>query len=154
MSQKSLITFVSCLIEPCLINWVIFLQDFVDYRINRNKMLRSRRNQILLAFSFWGDIQYREPPNIYELRTYVLKVILKKIYWLLNVKSQDIVRDVFIIEQKLTVPFSCSQALWLSGEITGKCNLSLSAVQCNCYRPSYDQLKYCHHCLYTTPKCY
>lgn len=48
-------------------------QDFVDYRINRNKMLRSRRNQILLAFSFWGEIQPREPGNIYELRTYVLK---------------------------------------------------------------------------------
>jgi len=48
-------------------------QDFVDYRINRNKMLRSRRNQILLAFSFWGDIQPRDTGNIYELRTYVLK---------------------------------------------------------------------------------
>uniref|UniRef100_A0A2C9L050 NIPSNAP domain-containing protein n=1 Tax=Biomphalaria glabrata TaxID=6526 RepID=A0A2C9L050_BIOGL len=36
-------------------------------------MLRSRRNQILLAFSFWPPIQPREPSHIYELRTYTLK---------------------------------------------------------------------------------
>jgi hypothetical protein len=37
-------------------------------------MLRSRRNQILLPFSFWPEIAPREGPNIYELRSYTLKV--------------------------------------------------------------------------------
>lgn len=49
-------------------------KDFIEFRIQRNKMLRSRRNQILLRFSFWP----RETPDssvshIYELRSYVLK---------------------------------------------------------------------------------
>eukprot|EP00914_Ancora_sagittata_P013142 GHVO01025604.1.p1 GENE.GHVO01025604.1~~GHVO01025604.1.p1 ORF type:complete len:294 (-),score=12.04 GHVO01025604.1:256-1137(-) len=48
-------------------------KEFVDFRISRNKMLRSRRNQILLAFSFWGDPEERDGSNIYELRSYVLK---------------------------------------------------------------------------------
>lgn len=48
-------------------------QDFIEYRINRNKMLRSRKNQILLAFSFWGDVQPRQGKWIYELRSYTLK---------------------------------------------------------------------------------
>lgn len=49
-------------------------KDFLEFRSKRNKMLRSRRNQILLRFSFWP----RETPSpdrshIYELRSYVLK---------------------------------------------------------------------------------
>ncbi|XP_029648532.2 protein NipSnap homolog 1 isoform X1 [Octopus sinensis] len=49
-------------------------KDFLEFRSKRNKMLRSRRNQILLRFSFWP----RETPtpdrsHIYELRSYVLK---------------------------------------------------------------------------------
>ncbi|KAI8740054.1 Nipsnap [Biomphalaria glabrata] len=47
--------------------------DFLEFRKKRNMMLRSRRNQILLAFSFWPPIQPREPSHIYELRTYTLK---------------------------------------------------------------------------------
>jgi len=43
-------------------------------QLKRNKMLRSRKNQILLAFSFWGDIKQRPGNSIYELRSYVLKV--------------------------------------------------------------------------------
>ncbi|CAD5112386.1 DgyrCDS1607 [Dimorphilus gyrociliatus] len=44
------------------------------FRLNRNKMLRSRKNQILLAFSFWGEPKQRPAEkNIYELRSYVLK---------------------------------------------------------------------------------
>ncbi len=52
-------------------------QEFVDFRVNRNKMLRSRKNQILLPFSFWGDVKQRESSNIYELRSYTLKVGLE-----------------------------------------------------------------------------
>lgn len=37
-------------------------------------MLLSRRNQMLLEFSFWNEPQPRTGPNIYELRTYKLKV--------------------------------------------------------------------------------
>lgn len=37
-------------------------------------MLLSRRNQLLLEFSFWNEPQPRQGPNIYELRTYKLKV--------------------------------------------------------------------------------
>lgn len=37
-------------------------------------MLLSRRNQMLLEFSFWNEPQPRAGPNIYELRTYKLKV--------------------------------------------------------------------------------
>ena len=37
-------------------------------------MLRSRKNQILLSFSFWPQLEPREGPNIYEMRSYTLKV--------------------------------------------------------------------------------
>jgi len=47
--------------------------EFTEFRKKRNQMLRYRRNQILLAFSFWPPIEGREGPNIYELRSYTLK---------------------------------------------------------------------------------
>lgn len=37
-------------------------------------MLLSRRNQLLLEFSFWNEPVPREGPNIYELRSYQLRV--------------------------------------------------------------------------------
>lgn len=37
-------------------------------------MLISRRNQLLLEFSFWNEPLPRPGPNIYEMRTYYLKV--------------------------------------------------------------------------------
>lgn len=37
-------------------------------------MLMSRRNQLLLEFSFWNEPLPREGPNIYELRSYQLRV--------------------------------------------------------------------------------
>ncbi|GFR81735.1 protein NipSnap 2 [Elysia marginata] len=48
-------------------------KEFIELRKQRNMMLRSRRNQILLAFSFWPNIGPREGSNIYELRSYTLK---------------------------------------------------------------------------------
>ncbi|XP_041347861.1 protein NipSnap-like [Gigantopelta aegis] len=48
-------------------------QDFIQFRRSRNKMLRYRRNQILLPFSFWPEPTPRPPTNIYELRSYLLK---------------------------------------------------------------------------------
>lgn len=49
-------------------------QEFTEYRKERGKMLLSRRNQLLLEFSFWNEPVPREGPNIYELRSYQLRV--------------------------------------------------------------------------------
>lgn len=46
----------------------------MDYRNERGKMLLSRRNQLLLEFSFWNEPVPRPGPNIYELRSYQLRV--------------------------------------------------------------------------------
>ncbi|XP_052473108.1 protein NipSnap homolog 2 isoform X2 [Carassius gibelio] len=48
-------------------------QDFLEYRKERGKMLLSRRNQLLLEFSFWNEPVPRDGPNIYELRSYQLR---------------------------------------------------------------------------------
>lgn len=49
-------------------------QEYLEFRKERSQMLLSRRNQMLLEFSFWNEPQPRAGPNIYELRTYKLKV--------------------------------------------------------------------------------
>lgn len=49
-------------------------QEFTAYRKERGKMLLSRRNQLLLEFSFWKEPVLLEGPNIYELRSYQLRV--------------------------------------------------------------------------------
>uniref|UniRef100_A0A8D0G2T6 Nipsnap homolog 1 n=1 Tax=Sphenodon punctatus TaxID=8508 RepID=A0A8D0G2T6_SPHPU len=48
-------------------------QEYLEFRKERSKMLLSRRNQLLLEFSFWNEPLPRAGPNIYELRTYKLK---------------------------------------------------------------------------------
>uniref|UniRef100_A0AAV2J2B0 NIPSNAP domain-containing protein n=1 Tax=Knipowitschia caucasica TaxID=637954 RepID=A0AAV2J2B0_KNICA len=48
-------------------------KEFTAYRKERGKMLLSRRNQLLLEFSFWNEPTPREGPNIYELRSYQLR---------------------------------------------------------------------------------
>uniref|UniRef100_A0A5F8GTP3 Nipsnap homolog 1 n=1 Tax=Monodelphis domestica TaxID=13616 RepID=A0A5F8GTP3_MONDO len=48
-------------------------KEYLEFRKERSKMLLSRRNQLLLEFSFWNEPLPREGPNIYELRTYKLK---------------------------------------------------------------------------------
>ncbi|KAJ0061586.1 hypothetical protein NL108_005731, partial [Boleophthalmus pectinirostris] len=48
-------------------------KDFIKYRSERGKMLLSRRNQLLLEFSFWNEPTPRPGPNIYELRSYQLR---------------------------------------------------------------------------------
>lgn len=47
--------------------------EFVEFRKNRARMLRSRHNQILLQFTFWGGIKCRPGKNLFELRSYTLK---------------------------------------------------------------------------------
>uniref|UniRef100_UPI00358FFE52 protein NipSnap homolog 1-like isoform X2 n=1 Tax=Myxine glutinosa TaxID=7769 RepID=UPI00358FFE52 len=48
-------------------------QEFAEFRKKRSPMLISRKNQLLLEFSFWDEPQPRAGPNIYELRSYHLK---------------------------------------------------------------------------------
>ncbi|XP_068572184.1 protein NipSnap homolog 2-like [Cebidichthys violaceus] len=48
-------------------------EEFTRYRNERGKMLLSRRNQLLLEFSFWNEPVPRPGPNIYELRSYQLR---------------------------------------------------------------------------------
>lgn len=64
-------------------------------------MLISRRNQLLLEFSFWNEPLPRPGPNIYEMRTYHLKVCTSVVlltntsgswkctFWNLAVKSHS-----------------------------------------------------------------
>uniref|UniRef100_A0A8D2KMA5 Nipsnap homolog 2 n=1 Tax=Urocitellus parryii TaxID=9999 RepID=A0A8D2KMA5_UROPR len=48
-------------------------QEFVSFRKARSNMLLSRKNQLLLEFSFWNEPIPRSGPNIYELRSYQLR---------------------------------------------------------------------------------
>uniref|UniRef100_A0A4X2KBI1 Nipsnap homolog 2 n=1 Tax=Vombatus ursinus TaxID=29139 RepID=A0A4X2KBI1_VOMUR len=48
-------------------------KEFVAFRKERGNMLLSRKNQLLLEFSFWNEPVPRPGPNIYELRSYQLR---------------------------------------------------------------------------------
>lgn len=48
-------------------------QEFSEFRKARSNMLLSRKNQLLLEFSFWNEPIPRSGPNIYELRSYQLR---------------------------------------------------------------------------------
>ncbi|OQV14373.1 Protein NipSnap [Hypsibius exemplaris] len=48
-------------------------QDLVRHGQALAKTLRSRQNQAMLSFSFWGDPEPSAQRRIYELRTYTLK---------------------------------------------------------------------------------
>ncbi|XP_075913896.1 protein NipSnap homolog 1-like isoform X2 [Petromyzon marinus] len=48
-------------------------KEFAEFRQERSKMLMSRRNQLLLEFTFWNEPRPRKGPFIYELRTYQLR---------------------------------------------------------------------------------
>ncbi|PAA60626.1 hypothetical protein BOX15_Mlig018190g1 [Macrostomum lignano] len=47
--------------------------ELLSYRQKRNEMLRSRRNQICLKFTFWPEVEPRNGEHIYELRSYNLR---------------------------------------------------------------------------------
>ncbi|KAM9583725.1 protein NipSnap homolog 2 isoform 5-T5 [Trichechus inunguis] len=47
--------------------------EFAEFRKARSDMLLSRKNQLLLEFSFWNEPVPRSGPNIYELRSYQLR---------------------------------------------------------------------------------
>ncbi|XP_070591222.1 protein NipSnap homolog 2 isoform X2 [Erythrolamprus reginae] len=48
-------------------------KEFTEFRKARGNMLLSRKNQLLLEFSFWNEPVPRTGPNIYELRSYQLR---------------------------------------------------------------------------------
>ena len=54
--------------------FLLRVQAFKEYRKKRNPMLRGRKNEILLPFKFWGEIEPREDKWIYEMRSYALEV--------------------------------------------------------------------------------
>ncbi|TNM89339.1 hypothetical protein fugu_003573 [Takifugu bimaculatus] len=61
---------------PALTDCLVKLKnnkEYMEFRKERAKMLISRRNQLLLEFSFWNEPLPRPGPNIYELRSYHLK---------------------------------------------------------------------------------
>uniref|UniRef100_A0A7N4PRR1 Nipsnap homolog 2 n=1 Tax=Sarcophilus harrisii TaxID=9305 RepID=A0A7N4PRR1_SARHA len=63
-------------------------KEFVAFRKERGNMLLSRKNQLLLEFSFWNEPVPRPGPNIYELRSYQLRpgtMIEWGNYWLSQV---------------------------------------------------------------------
>ena len=62
-------------------------QDFTEYRKERGKMLMSRKNQLLLEFSFWNEPVPREGPNIYELRSYQLRV---RVHFIISSDLMDV----------------------------------------------------------------
>uniref|UniRef100_A0A3Q3FDK7 Nipsnap homolog 1 (C. elegans) n=1 Tax=Kryptolebias marmoratus TaxID=37003 RepID=A0A3Q3FDK7_KRYMA len=55
-------------------------KEYLELQKERAQMLLSRQNQLLLEFSFWNEPLPRQGPNIYELRTYKLKVFLQLYY--------------------------------------------------------------------------
>lgn len=48
-------------------------EEYLQYKKKRGEMLVSRRNELLLPFSFWPVPQERDPGNLYELRSYHLR---------------------------------------------------------------------------------
>ncbi|MEE6469769.1 hypothetical protein FKM82_008763 [Ascaphus truei] len=48
-------------------------KEFTEFRKERGNMLLSRKNQLLLEFSFWNEPVPRKGPSIYELRSYQLR---------------------------------------------------------------------------------
>ncbi|KFP03765.1 Protein NipSnap 1, partial [Calypte anna] len=48
-------------------------KEYLAFSKERSWMLLSRRNQLLLEFSFWNEPLPHQGPNIYKLRTYKLK---------------------------------------------------------------------------------
>ncbi|KAK2088233.1 Nipsnap [Saguinus oedipus] len=50
-------------------------KEYLQFQREWTQVLLSRRNQLLLKFSFWNEPQPRVGPNICELRTYKLKPV-------------------------------------------------------------------------------
>jgi len=55
---------------------------YTEMRYERSKMINSRTNQLLYEFSFWNEVTPRKGPNIYELRSYHLRVSFRIGYYL------------------------------------------------------------------------
>ena len=51
-----------------------FSKEYNEYKKLRGEMLMDRSNSLLLPFSFWGKPQPTDTGNLYELRSYHLRV--------------------------------------------------------------------------------
>lgn len=69
------------------------LQEAASQTEALGKLLRSRHNQAMLSFSFWGDPEPNNKHQIYELRTYTLKVRLS----LRTTISSRLLTDTFVV---------------------------------------------------------
>jgi hypothetical protein len=56
-----------------MVFFLLFFQEFCELEKVRGKLLRSRKLQYLLAFSYWPAIEPRTGSNLYEIRSYILK---------------------------------------------------------------------------------
>merc|ERR1712123_465893 len=74
---------------------VKFLETSKDYKLIMNDMkplLRSRESEFFLQFSFWPEVELRNPSHIYELRSYHLKpgtMVEWGNYWAKAIKLRD-----------------------------------------------------------------
>lgn len=136
-----------------------FPQEYMEFRKERAKMLISRRNQLLLEFSFWNEPVPRPGPNIYELRTYHLEVstrsrvelfmsalcsttqlmLLRGPVWAAELLWDSIpvcvLRPISCVFNANAGPLCSrfSQELWSNGETTGEAQLvSHDPLSCEC----------------------
>jgi len=72
-----------------------FLETNKDYKLIMSDMkglLRSRESEYFLQFSFWPEVQLRNPSHVYELRSYHLKpgtMVEWGNYWAKAIKLRD-----------------------------------------------------------------
>ncbi|NWT02056.1 NIPS1 protein, partial [Mionectes macconnelli] len=111
-------------------------QEYLEFRKERSRMLLSRRNQLLLEFSFWNEPQPRQGPNIYELRTYKLKpgtMIEWGNNWARAIKyrqeNQEAVGGFFSQIGELYVVHH----LWGKGGTPGGVRVGLGGSVCQCH---------------------
>lgn len=75
-------------------------------------MLHKRYNQLICGFDFWGEPQLRDTKNLYELRTYHLKVLILIAF---KFAAEIVMYAKFIIFFFIFI----SQAASLNGRIIG-----------------------------------
>ena len=73
-SIKRISSWWSSICHDSIMFTTIIQQEYLDYKKQRGEMMIERTNSLLLPFAFWGDPPKREPGNLYELRSYHLRV--------------------------------------------------------------------------------
>ncbi|VDP89382.1 unnamed protein product [Echinostoma caproni] len=66
-------------------------EDIIEYKQKRNSMLCSRKNQVCLPFSYWPEpVPCRNGSNLYELRSYTLRLLVNHCIKLTVVKANAV----------------------------------------------------------------